>query len=241
MYTGVLSHASSLRKLAFIMSGAVRSGGAMRRHFRHLYNEALLQKGTVPAVSLDDVIAGSHDVLLSSFVPRIGEISHQELIALVLLAKASQPHVLLEVGAADGNTMRQLASNLPNECRLVSIDPSGPVSNTGAATGHGAQTVAGRVDRVQRVVGDTRDLDFLQACDGQRADFVFVNAEHSYECVRNDSEKAFACLAPNGMVVWHDYSHQWPGVYQYLNELARDVRLLRIRDTSLVIYQGAAQ
>jgi hypothetical protein len=67
-------------------------------------------------------------------------------------------------------------------------------------------------------------------------DFVFVDGDHSYEYVKNDTEKAFELLAPDGAIAWHDFAGKSEGVVRYLRELALDKPLMRIRNTCLVLY-----
>jgi hypothetical protein len=69
---------------------------------------------------------------------------------------------------------------------------------------------------------------------------MFIDAGHSYECVRNDSEKALKILDRGGSIVWQDYGAQWEGVFQYLVELSHKVSMVHIAGTSLVLYRSAA-
>jgi hypothetical protein len=86
------------------------------------------------------------------------------------------------------------------------------------------------------VHGNTLEMNFAVACRGVKPGFIFVDAGHSEECVRNDSTKSLAVLAPGGMIAWHDYGQSWPGVYNYLNKLATQLPLARIANTSIVVY-----
>jgi predicted O-methyltransferase YrrM len=85
--------------------------------------------------------------------------------------------------------------------------------------------------------GNSLEVDFAEVLDGKKADLVLIDAGHSYECVRSDSEKALRLLSPGGIVIWDDYSANWPGVYDYLNELGRQLGLSHVADTQLVVYR----
>jgi predicted O-methyltransferase YrrM len=39
-----------------------------------------------------------------------------------------------------------------------------------------------------------------------KLDLVFIDADHTYDAVINDSHKALQMLSPKGIVVWHDYT-----------------------------------
>jgi hypothetical protein len=66
-------------------------------------------------------------------------------------------------------------------------------------------------------------------------DFCFIDAGHSYECVKNDTEKAFSVLNHGGVVLWHDATWKNDGyrVNKYLLGLIEqgyDVKLLKVSD-----------
>jgi hypothetical protein len=44
-------------------------------------------------------------------------------------------------------------------------------------------------------------------------------------------------VKPGGIVLWHDYAHWNRGVFRALNELARELPLVHIAETSLVAYR----
>lgn len=69
-------------------------------------------------------------------------------------------------------------------------------------------------------------------------DLVFVDGSHAYSYVVSDSRKALAMVAPGGIVAWHDYSHRCPGVFKALNELAKELPLMHVKGTTLVIHRA---
>ena len=61
-----------------------------------------------------------------------------------------------------------------------------------------------RKSQVTQVLGDTFDpKTWQQIPDGVQ--FAFIDASHSYDAVRNDTEKLWPKLAPDAVVIWHDY------------------------------------
>jgi predicted O-methyltransferase YrrM len=91
--------------------------------------------------------------------------------------------------------------------------------------------------KIEQVYADTKSLDvspWAGSCD-----LVFVDGSHAYSYVVSDSAKALELVAPNGLVLWHDYKgpRLAPGVYRALNELARRIPLVRIEGTTLVAYR----
>jgi hypothetical protein len=67
-------------------------------------------------------------------------------------------------------------------------------------------------------------------------DFIFIDASHLYEFVRNDSVKAMEMLAPGGIVVWHDFAPKSEGVVRFVGEFIQMCPLFHVEKTSLVIH-----
>jgi predicted O-methyltransferase YrrM len=50
------------------------------------------------------------------------------------------------------------------------------------------------------------------------ADFIFIDADHSYEAVRADIAAWRRRLVPGGLIAGHDYDAHWPGVMRAVDE-----------------------
>ena len=60
-----------------------------------------------------------------------------------------------------------------------------------------------------------------------KADFIFIDADHSYEAVKADILAWRKHLAPNGILAGHDYGFpDYPGVKQAVDELVGPVRVI---------------
>jgi predicted O-methyltransferase YrrM len=75
----------------------------------------------------------------------------------------------------------------------------------------------------------------------EKYDLIFVDADHDYASVMNDTEVAFNVLAEQGVILWHDYRqdayfHGMCGVPEALNEFARSRPIYAIRGTMLAVY-----
>ena len=49
-------------------------------------------------------------------------------------------------------------------------------------------------------------------------DFVFIDANHSYEFVKDDIKHWYPKVKKGGILAGHDYIPAWPGVIQAVNE-----------------------
>ena len=68
-------------------------------------------------------------------------------------------------------------------------------------------------------------------------DLIYVDAAHTYDGIKNDTEFSMKCLADNGLIIWDDYNSHWSGVNNYLNYLSNNVDLMYITDNRYVIYE----
>lgn len=71
-------------------------------------------------------------------------------------------------------------------------------------------------DRVTVLVGATRDA--AKRFPPASLDLVFVDAGHDYASVRADLAGWYPLLRPGGWLVCDDYTPEWPGVVQAVNE-----------------------
>ncbi len=90
------------------------------------------------------------------------------------------------------------------------------------------------IHRIHQIYADS--LAFDPSPYSQAMDFIFIDGDHTYDFVKNDTEKAFKMLAPNGAIVWHDFAAKSEGVVRYLSELSRQKQLMRIKNTCLVLH-----
>ena len=62
------------------------------------------------------------------------------------------------------------------------------------------------LDNVVHLSGNSLDFDF--AALDKKFDIIFIDGDHHYEHVRNDTEKALLHLAhKDSVIVWHDYAY----------------------------------
>lgn len=54
--------------------------------------------------------------------------------------------------------------------------------------------------------------------DDNSLDFVFIDADHSYEGCKRDIEAWYPKVRKGGLVAGHDYNPKWPGVIKAVNE-----------------------
>lgn len=61
------------------------------------------------------------------------------------------------------------------------------------------------MENVTHLEGNSMDFDFASL--GRTFDLIFIDGDHHYESVKNDTEKVFQhLLHPGSVIVWHDYA-----------------------------------
>jgi predicted O-methyltransferase YrrM len=224
-----------------------RNRGLIASICRHFGVGRGTQTRTLPVVSAES-LSGQHlPVMLLEPNAADGNVTLQELLALVRSVAERKPTRLLELGTFDGRTTLNLAANVVGDARVITVDlPADASSALHAAAGdevYVQKPVSGAryrgtpfEGRIEQRLGDTATLDFSDLAG--KCDWVFVDAAHSYDYVMNDSTVAREVLRAPGIIFWHDYG-TWPGVTQALNELQRAdpwfAGLKQIEGTSLAV------
>ena len=184
--------------------------------------------------------------------PIIGAVSDSEGWILSVLAKKSKN--IFEFGTCTGRTTYLLARNSPNDAVVTTLtlsssdtrdyyaekkddkaDTENAIQESGFTKFFYSGTDAAR--KIKQLYGDSKKFDeapFVEKCD-----LIFVDGSHAYSYVVNDSQKALQMVKSGGLILWHDYigPYSVKGVYQALNELSKNLSLLRIEGTRLVVYR----
>jgi len=193
---------------------------------------------TLPERPLSELFPGVEFVLVSTPVselyrPRDMVVPLAELLTLAAICRYQKPKRIFEIGTYTGSSTLVMSLNASHETEILTLDLA-PGDLIGSAFRDTTQS-----SRIQQLYGNSLSFDF-SAYNGTM-DLVLVDANHSYECVKSDTEKAFALLRPGGVIVWDDY--RWleihaecSGVTLFLNELQATRPLYSIAGTRFAIY-----
>jgi len=177
-------------------------------------------------------VPGVAPVKIHPHLTGFGSGSTAEMTILASLVALTRPHRLLEFGTCDGASTWHLWANAPTDAQITTVDlPAGTKvdgSSDRLCQGIATRPLLPDSPRVRLVEIDSRQWK----PDLQDVDFCFIDAGHSYECVKNDTEKAISVMRPGGLILWHDASWRRDdyAVNDYLKELRmahRDVVLLQ--------------
>lgn len=166
---------------------------------------------------------------------------------LTAIIATLQPRLVFEFGTFHGAATLLFARACP-EAQITTLNiPSSQSPRLGILTDQQRELIAtdeigaffrGKPEaaRIHQLLLDSSDLDV--SGHRQRYDFVWVDAGHSYECVCNDSDKAFEMVRPGGYVFWHDFDPLQEGLARALFERAPRRKLCWIERTSLVYWRA---
>lgn len=147
------------------------------------------------------------------------------------LLRHFRPGIIVEVGTYRGTTTRLLLDNMRTDARLFTIDlPLGVEASTITAASDdrliehrqvGVEFRGHPLEKnVTQVFGNTFEPGTWEQVP-MGVDFAFIDASHSYEAVRNDTERLWPKLSDNAVVLWHDFTETDSperGVGRYLRE-----------------------
>ena len=194
----------------------------------------LRRRLTLPMLSLADLFPDFDERAVS-----IGQLPRgswstplADVVMLLKIAVCSEPKRLMEIGSYRGYTALFLAQHVSPDARIVTIDRH---------PDHGeAYRDTSVASKIERRVGATHRAMFAQD-EPASYDLIFIDADHSYESVRNDTELILPLLSPTGFVVWHDYAN-WGyfsgenGVPEYLGELAATLPIGHVAGSTLAVH-----
>jgi len=190
------------------------------------------------SVSIEEKIPGGGDIQIVGkyYSQRNGGTQIlMELSSLAYLVKQIKPKIIFEIGTFVGRTTRLLASNSSKDCQIITLDL--PISVVTHKIGEDYINTP-EESRIQQEYGDSRTFDFNPWT--EKCDFVWVDANHDYNFVVNDTENALKILRPGGWIGWHDYRHSawWSGVTRYIRTLKHQYpNIIHIRGTTIVLLQ----
>ncbi|MBY0433889.1 MAG: class I SAM-dependent methyltransferase [Cyclobacteriaceae bacterium] len=182
-----------------------------------------------------------------------GGTSDTEAWILSVLAKKSKR--IFEFGTCTGKTAYLFAKNSPPDAQVITLTLAPDQLKEYSKNAHDSDkstedalhesaftdflyTNTPESRKITQLFGDSKHYDEKHLKD--KVDLVFVDGSHAYSYILNDSEKAFEMIAPNGLILWHDYRgpQDTKDVFKALNKILKTKNLQHIEGTSLVAYRA---
>lgn len=186
------------------------------------------------SVELSALFPGADSVAISVDVVPHGEwrTNLEDLVCLMKIVQLARPRRVLELGSYRGATAAYLARNVGPNGVVVAVD----IDSEHGSAYRGTELEA-RIERRIGLIGP----EMFESDPPGSYDLAFVDANHTYDGVRSDTDVALRLIDPDGYVVWHDYGNYgyFNGscqVPEFLGDLSRAKRVLHIADSSLAIH-----
>ncbi len=237
--------AGTLCRLPFVNPRGLREVGGIALGVTDEVMDPEIDVLPIPPISLIDLVGendgGNWDVSIRPF-PRVTfSVTLEEALGLGLLMHKCQATRAFEFGTHRGVSSAQLAANLQDGGQLFTLDlPRSNTSTSFKVDDAAEKEVANFPVKGDLIPASLRyTVTFLEQDSAlfdpqpyaNSMDFIFVDAAHTAEYVRNDSEKAWVMLRPGGIVAWHDCRSRSPDVVKYLRACPYNPR--RIYNTTL--------
>jgi len=210
----------------------------------------------IPTASIEDLfstIKDFHDLCISSSffahpASEMGVVYPYETLVLAALVKNFDPSKILEFGTSQGRSTLLFADNSSDSTQVHTLDLKENFrGDYTKATLHGDPDVGLRFERSSNKHKITQHFrtptERIPTTVGEHSgtyDFIFVDAAHDYESVKNDTQDALELAATGSMLLWHDfYIHQGEedGVFAWMNDFYQetDITLRHIAGTFFIV------
>jgi hypothetical protein len=196
-------------------------------------DSAPMHYDAIPEIHLSEIVRNLVSINLGDTYRFIdGAMPWVDLVPLLTIVHDRQPKCMFEIGTFFGYTTRVLALNFP-ETTIHTIDlPESfdQSKDAGSIAKDDFHLIKSRrvgeafrsdpsVRNIIQHFGDTATWDFEKVKD---ATLFFIDGSHTYQYVRNDTEKCLAlCKNRRATILWHDCCRRKPGVVRYLAELVQ--------------------
>jgi len=162
----------------------------------------------------------------------------QEIKTFLEFIRNKKPKVFLEIGTGKGGTLFLFCSVLPKNSRIISVDLRGESYGAGYPSfmrnllksyAQGSQVIT----LVEMDSHNEKTRDYIKTLLSGEVDFLFIDADHTYEGVKRDYELYSKLVKKGGYIAFHDIKayEQSCGVYKFWDEI-KEKKVIEIADKS---------
>lgn len=129
-----------------------------------------------------------------------------DLQLLTALSARKDVNSYIEIGTWRGESVHNVGKYV-DDCTTINLSNE-EMKEMGLSPEYAAQhgILSSKNPNILHIGANTKTFDFASL--DKKYDLVFIDGEHSYEMVLNDTQKVFKhLLHENSIVVWHDYAY----------------------------------
>ena len=196
----------------------------IRKPFNRYFAVRRLRKFHEQPRSLDEVIQWAMNFGSSGFYRVRTSQMPSEILALAGAVAELKPEIILEIGTARGGTLliwSQLASQQVITCDIEDLREKEAFLKSFPPSGSSC--------RVTLLRGDSHTSAFkdrvARQLDGKKADFLFIDGDHTEEGVTADYTGYREFVRPGGIIAFHDIVESQPFPTNQVYNLWKRIRL----------------
>jgi predicted O-methyltransferase YrrM len=168
--------------------------------------------------------------LFFGFAIRLAQVRN-EFLELLKIFKEKSPEVVVEIGTAKGGTLFCFSKLAPQNATIISVDlpdgnfgggyPKSKIPLYQSFKKNGQKMFLLREDsHSEKTVQKLKEI-----LNGKKVDFLFIDADHTYEGVKRDFELYSLLMAKNGIISFHDIA-PIPGVSRtFVNAFWNEIKI----------------
>ena len=204
-----------------------------------IYREFLSNKMGILQVDINNLTDWNNlELKLYKPTSNAGQVSHLELLSIIGLTKSflNMGQNFLEIGTFDGNTTLNVAQNIPDKCKVITIDlpektsktPKFVYDNLLVKSKDRSKKKHLHLKNVEQIYHDSTTYDFSKLL----FNIAFIDGGHDYETVKSDTFNVLKYIQRPGIVMWHDYDVE-SEIGDLLHELVKEYPIKWIKQTRL--------
>lgn len=169
-------------------------------------------------------------------LPEFGEqwFNYQKLYSL-MVEKFPSGSKFVEIGSWKGKSAAFMAVEIINSKKNISFDcvdiwkiDNRYIKDDNPESNILYEIFINNTKSLSNVINPIR-MDSIKASktyEDNSIDFVYIDANHKYDYVKNDIEAWFPKVKKGGVIAGHDYDKNWPGVIKAVDEFFIDKSVL---------------
>lgn len=219
------------------------------KDLKYLLRRSFLGLPRVEVSELFDLESDNFEITIPNYshgFTRNASLTINDKVVIAISCHLLKPKTVIEIGTFRGETTDLMAQNLIN-ADIYTLDLSPDFSN------HSYRPDADDLEvlklrkpdsyiqdsyvtnsRIHQIYGDSAIFDFKNI--NLTFDLAFIDGAHSYEYVKNDTEKLLPLMSSGGWIIWDDYCFSFPQIIEYVNTF-RKKKAIHIYGTRLAAMQ----
>jgi hypothetical protein len=210
-----------------------------------VHKEAVIKKYNLPSglrtVQLQQMFP-AFNITVNPYASLDGGSTVLDIALLIACAKSKNDCQYLEIGTWRGESVANVAT-VADHCFTLNLSDA-TMEEMGLHNNYIAshRVFSKQLQNVTHLFGNSKSFDFEKL--KQKFDLIFIDGDHHYEQVKEDTEKMFKLLRnDDAIIVWHDYGNnpadvRWDVLHGILDGTphAMQSNLYHVSNTLCAIY-----